>query len=148
MAVLWVVAQCSLVEDYRRFKGACCLHLQAVDGCSLGTSVGTHIHEYPQNPRWTQQQIVVFIRITSAYVQLRRYTQRWQPPISCANSIKKPSISTSVMRGRHSNFKFTLGHISVSCFNQEHFYFGKHYFKLIFLMFSIYIFYRCTQKID
>jgi hypothetical protein len=26
MAVLWVVAPCSLVEVYRRFSGACCLH--------------------------------------------------------------------------------------------------------------------------
>jgi hypothetical protein len=25
MAVFWIVAQCSLVEVYRRLKGACCL---------------------------------------------------------------------------------------------------------------------------
>jgi hypothetical protein len=30
MAVFWVVAPCSLVEVYRRFRGACCLHHQAV----------------------------------------------------------------------------------------------------------------------
>jgi hypothetical protein len=28
MAVLWVVAPCSLVEVYRRFRGACCLYHQ------------------------------------------------------------------------------------------------------------------------
>jgi hypothetical protein len=28
MAVFWVVAQCSLVDVYRRFSGACCLHHQ------------------------------------------------------------------------------------------------------------------------
>jgi hypothetical protein len=28
MAVFWVVAPCSLVEVYLRFRGACCLHLQ------------------------------------------------------------------------------------------------------------------------
>jgi hypothetical protein len=28
MAVFWVVAQCSLVEVYQRFKGPCCLHHQ------------------------------------------------------------------------------------------------------------------------
>jgi hypothetical protein len=28
MAVFWVVAQCSLVEVYRRFRGACCLYHQ------------------------------------------------------------------------------------------------------------------------
>jgi hypothetical protein len=26
MAVFWVVAPCSLVEVYRRFRGPCCLH--------------------------------------------------------------------------------------------------------------------------
>jgi hypothetical protein len=28
MAVFWVVAPCSLVEAYRLFRGACCLHHQ------------------------------------------------------------------------------------------------------------------------
>jgi hypothetical protein len=28
MAVFWVVVTCSLVEVYRRFRGACCLHHQ------------------------------------------------------------------------------------------------------------------------
>jgi hypothetical protein len=28
MAVFWVVAVCSLVEVYRRFRGARCLHYQ------------------------------------------------------------------------------------------------------------------------
>jgi hypothetical protein len=28
MDVFWVVAPCSLVEAYRRFRGACCLHRQ------------------------------------------------------------------------------------------------------------------------
>jgi hypothetical protein len=28
MAVFWVVATCSLVEVYRRFRGAFCLHHQ------------------------------------------------------------------------------------------------------------------------
>jgi hypothetical protein len=28
MAVFWVVAPCSLVEVYRRFRGACCRHHQ------------------------------------------------------------------------------------------------------------------------
>jgi hypothetical protein len=27
MAVFWVVAPCSLVEVYQRFRGPCCLHL-------------------------------------------------------------------------------------------------------------------------
>jgi hypothetical protein len=28
MAVVWVVAPCSLVEVYQRFRGPCCLHHQ------------------------------------------------------------------------------------------------------------------------
>jgi hypothetical protein len=28
MVVFWVVAPCSLVEVYRRFRGPCCLHRQ------------------------------------------------------------------------------------------------------------------------
>jgi hypothetical protein len=28
MAVFWVVAPCSLVEAYQRFRGPCCLHHQ------------------------------------------------------------------------------------------------------------------------
>jgi hypothetical protein len=28
MAVFWVVAPCSVVEVYRRFRGRCCLHHQ------------------------------------------------------------------------------------------------------------------------
>jgi hypothetical protein len=33
MAVFWVVAPCSLVEVYQRFRGPCCLHHQD-DGSS------------------------------------------------------------------------------------------------------------------
>jgi hypothetical protein len=31
MAVYWVVAPCSLVEVYQRFRGPCCLHHQDDD---------------------------------------------------------------------------------------------------------------------
>jgi hypothetical protein len=34
MAVFWVVAPCSLVEVYQRFRGSCCLRHQG-DDCSL-----------------------------------------------------------------------------------------------------------------
>jgi hypothetical protein len=30
MSVFWVVAPCSLVEFYQRFRGPCCLHHQAI----------------------------------------------------------------------------------------------------------------------
>jgi hypothetical protein len=31
MAVFWIVAPCSLVEVYQRFRGPCCLHHQGSD---------------------------------------------------------------------------------------------------------------------
>jgi hypothetical protein len=31
MAVFWVVATCSLVEVYQRFRGPCCLHQEGND---------------------------------------------------------------------------------------------------------------------
>jgi hypothetical protein len=36
--VFWVVAQCSLIEVFRRFRGACCLHPQ-VDGSTTQKTV-------------------------------------------------------------------------------------------------------------
>jgi hypothetical protein len=38
MAVFWVVAPCSLVEVYHRFRGPCCLHYQALMMEAAGTS--------------------------------------------------------------------------------------------------------------
>jgi hypothetical protein len=32
MAVFWIVAPCSLVEVYQRFRGPCCLHHQGPSG--------------------------------------------------------------------------------------------------------------------
>jgi hypothetical protein len=34
MAVLWVVAPCSLLEVYQLFRGPCCLHYRPDDGGS------------------------------------------------------------------------------------------------------------------
>jgi hypothetical protein len=44
MAVFWVAAPCILVEVYRRFRGACCLHHQ-------GDS--DHLYEYVCNSRFS-----------------------------------------------------------------------------------------------
>jgi hypothetical protein len=70
-----------------------------------------------------------YICICPAYVE---HIQQWLPPVLDINSIKAPSIPASVTWGHHSSFKSTIGHILVSYINQEHFYFYKHYFKLIF----------------
>jgi hypothetical protein len=39
MAVFWVVAPCSLVEVYRRFRGPCCLHRCQYSGLNLGLEI-------------------------------------------------------------------------------------------------------------
>jgi hypothetical protein len=36
MAVFWVVAPCSLVEVYQRFRGPCCLHHQGDEALMMG----------------------------------------------------------------------------------------------------------------
>jgi hypothetical protein len=41
MAVFWVIAPCSLVEVYQRFRGPCCLHHQG-DEWSILVILGSH----------------------------------------------------------------------------------------------------------
>jgi hypothetical protein len=55
MAVFCVVALCSLVEVYRRFRGACCLHYQ-------GNGATTQKQPSSYSPPWEPQisQIVMF----------------------------------------------------------------------------------------
>jgi hypothetical protein len=47
VAIVCVDAPCSLVEAYRRFRGACCLHHQ---GDRLGTSVSLYQSALSINP--------------------------------------------------------------------------------------------------
>jgi hypothetical protein len=44
MAVFWVVAQCSLVEVYQRFRGACCLHHQSYQTARCNNREDSHLH--------------------------------------------------------------------------------------------------------
>jgi hypothetical protein len=47
MAVFWVVAPCSLVEVYQRFRGPCCLHHRPDDGDSKDLwNVGKLLPDY------------------------------------------------------------------------------------------------------
>jgi hypothetical protein len=39
MVVFWVVAPCSLVEVYRRFKGACCLYIRAMSTSETSVNI-------------------------------------------------------------------------------------------------------------
>jgi hypothetical protein len=49
MAVFWVVAPCILIEVYRRFRGACCLHHQGES--SSETSVNFYQTTRCNNPK-------------------------------------------------------------------------------------------------
>jgi hypothetical protein len=51
MAVFWVVGLCNLVEVYRRFRGACCLHHQGDEAASTSaTSVDLYQTTWRNNP--------------------------------------------------------------------------------------------------
>jgi hypothetical protein len=49
MAVFWVVAPCSLVGVYQRFRGPCCLHHQGDDSSSRTTQFPNHCGLYPRD---------------------------------------------------------------------------------------------------
>jgi hypothetical protein len=51
MAVFWVVAPCSLVEVYRRFRGACCLHHQAALMMKTAITSETSVNFHPTTRR-------------------------------------------------------------------------------------------------
>jgi hypothetical protein len=53
MTVVWVVASCSLVEVYRRFRGDCYFHHCHDDGGSKHLwNIGKHLPDYmTQQPR-------------------------------------------------------------------------------------------------
>jgi hypothetical protein len=46
MAVFWVVAQCSLVKVYQRFRGPCCLHHQGDEFIALVMKAAVKPMEY------------------------------------------------------------------------------------------------------
>jgi hypothetical protein len=50
-AVFWVVLPCSLIEPYRRFRGACCLHHQG-----MTFTVAVSIFEPKLAVRWRKQK--------------------------------------------------------------------------------------------
>jgi hypothetical protein len=57
MAVFWVVAPCSLVEVYQRFRGPCCLHHQG----SLWWCATTRRQPSSYSPPWEPQVLLVIV---------------------------------------------------------------------------------------
>jgi hypothetical protein len=51
MAVFWVVAPCSLVEVYQRFRGPCCLHHQGDESSALQPRRQTSSYSQPWEPQ-------------------------------------------------------------------------------------------------
>jgi hypothetical protein len=80
MAVFWVFAPCSLVEVYRSFRGACCLHQQGDDGGSKDLrNVGKLLPDYTALQPWRQPSWIInllgsFITVTT--------TCRWTAVLS------------------------------------------------------------------
>jgi hypothetical protein len=59
-AVFWIVEPCSLVEVYRRFRGACCLHHQGDESpCDGGTITSVNFYQTTQrnNPEGSGLQM-------------------------------------------------------------------------------------------
>jgi hypothetical protein len=48
MAIFWDVAPCSLVEVYRRFSGACCLHHQGKHLWNVGKLLPDYTAQHPR----------------------------------------------------------------------------------------------------
>jgi hypothetical protein len=79
MAVLWVVAQCSLIEIYRRFRGAYFLHHRPDDGGSKELwNVGKLLPDYT-----TQQQ----------RRQPSSYSPPWEPEFLLIKNCLKSSMA-------------------------------------------------------
>jgi hypothetical protein len=49
MAVFWVIAPCSLVEVYRRFRGDYCLHNQGAEAASTSETLVNFYHTTRRN---------------------------------------------------------------------------------------------------
>jgi hypothetical protein len=66
MAVFWVVAPCSLVEVYQRFRGPCCLLLQGKDLWNVGKLLPDYTALQPRtqpssySPPWEPQILLRF----------------------------------------------------------------------------------------
>jgi hypothetical protein len=80
MAVFWVVAQCSLVEVYQRFRGPCCLHPSIIR---------------------TSETLVNFYQTTRRYNPEDRHLQ---VPFSCSSDVIK--IRTCSTRFNVDPYKF------------------------------------------
>jgi hypothetical protein len=73
--VFWVVAPCSLVEVYQRFRGPCCLHHQTDNGTKVKSEVGPPpVIDYPNLPRDTRVKVTLVTRpLLTPVAQLRTW---------------------------------------------------------------------------
>jgi hypothetical protein len=63
MAVFWVVAPCSLVEVYQRFRGPCCLHHQ---GDEAARTSETLVNFYQSTRRHNPEDIFVLTAVKTS----------------------------------------------------------------------------------
>jgi hypothetical protein len=67
MAVFWVVAPCSLVEVYQRFRGPCCLHYQALIALIMETATPseTSVNFYQTTRCYSPEDIHLLLPFSS-----------------------------------------------------------------------------------
>jgi hypothetical protein len=81
MAVFWIVAPCSLVEVYRRFRGPCCLHHQVALMMEAASTSEMSVNFYQTtrrcNPEDSHPQFITpsSVRVVSSFAMRNFYMQ-------------------------------------------------------------------------
>jgi hypothetical protein len=70
MTVFWGVASCSLVEVYRRYRGACCLHHQNDDD------------DWSSKYLWNVSKLLPDYTVQYSRRQSSSYSPPWEPEVS------------------------------------------------------------------
>jgi hypothetical protein len=99
MAVFWVVAPCSLVEVYQRFRGTCCLHHEGDDGSSMyHRNVGKLLPDYTALQLRRQPMFILAAVRTSNPTQCNLYTYSHNLPNNQSNPYSRVNLEKAIYR--------------------------------------------------
>jgi hypothetical protein len=93
MAVFWVVAPCSLVEVYQRFRGPCCLHRQG-DATTQKTAIFVLTAVRTSNPAYKSQ---VQLHIFNRYRRTVNYTKA---PVFAGGDVTLRTIKIHILTNK------------------------------------------------
>jgi hypothetical protein len=89
MAIFWVVAPCSLVEVYQRFRDPCCLHHQGDEQAARAKTVRDIGISQPRQKPWPKDRfhtrgllialLMEAARISETLVNFYQTTRRYSP---------------------------------------------------------------------